>query len=59
MGQLNFTLTGQSNVTYVVQQSSDLVNWTPVCTNFALTPIVPISISPPDTQDFYRAVTSP
>jgi len=59
MGQLNFTLTGQSSVTYVVQQSPDLVNWAPVCTNFALTPIVPISISPPDTQDFYRAVTSP
>jgi len=57
-GQLNFTLTGQSNVTYVIQQSPDLINWTPVATNFCPASVLPISMEPPDTQDFYRAVTS-
>jgi hypothetical protein len=59
IGKLNFSLTGQSNVTYIIQQSPDLLNWTPVCTNFGPTSILPISVSPPDTQDFYRAVTNP
>jgi hypothetical protein len=59
MGQINFTLTGQSNVTYVIQQSPDLMNWTPIATNLSLTAVLPVSVSPPDTQDFYRAVTSP
>jgi hypothetical protein len=59
MGQLNFTLTGQSNVTYIIQQSPDLMNWTPVVTNSSPTTVQSISVSPPDTQDFYRAVTSP
>jgi FlgD Ig-like domain len=57
--QLSFTLAGQSNVTYVVQQSPDLVNWTPVATNFSPTAISSVSVTPPDTQDFYRAVASP
>jgi hypothetical protein len=59
MGQLNFTLLGQSNVTYVVQQSPDLINWTPVATNFSATSVIPIWVSPPDAQDFYRAVANP
>ena len=59
LSQLNFTLTGQSNVTYVIQQSPDLMNWTPVATNFSPTSILPVSVSPPDTQDFYRAVATP
>jgi hypothetical protein len=59
LGQLNFTLTGQSNVTYVIQQSPDLINWSPVATNFNPGLILPVSIDPPDTQDFYRAVAVP
>jgi hypothetical protein len=59
IGQLNFTLLGQSNVTYIIQQSPDLINWTPVATNFSPASVLPISISPPDTQDFYRAVANP
>jgi len=58
LGQLNFTLTGQSNVTYVIQQSPDLIVWTPVATNYSPTAVRLISISPPDTQDFYIAVVS-
>jgi hypothetical protein len=59
MGQLNFTLLGQSNVTYVIQQSTDLVNWTPVATNFSPATVQTISVLPSDTQDFYRAVANP
>jgi hypothetical protein len=59
MGQLNFTLKGQSNVTYVIEQSPDLMNWTPVATNFSPTLLQTISVFPPDTQDFYRAVANP
>jgi hypothetical protein len=56
---LNFTLQGQSNVTYVIQQSPDLMNWTPVATNYSPYDDSPISIPFADNQDFYRAVTSP
>jgi len=59
LGPLNFTLTGQSNVTCIIQQSPDLINWTPVATNFCPTTISSISVTPPDTQDFYRAVARP
>jgi beta-xylosidase len=50
---------GQSNVTYVIQQSTDLVNWTPVATNFSPATVQTISVLPSDTQDFYRAVANP
>jgi hypothetical protein len=58
-GQLSFTLTGQSNVTYIIQQSPDLINWTPVATNFSPTPVLSVSVAPPDMQDFFRAVACP
>ncbi len=57
--QLSFTLTGQCNVTYVIQQSLDLINWSPVATNYSPSSVRSVSVSSPDTQDFYRAVTSP
>jgi FlgD Ig-like domain len=59
MGQVNFTLTGQSNVTYITQQSPDLMNWTAIATNFSPTDVLLISVAPPDTQDFYRAMAVP
>ena len=46
LGQLNFTLTGQSNITYVIQESPDLINWTPVATNFSPASVLPVSIEP-------------
>ncbi len=54
---LNFTLEGQSNVTYYIQQSSDLVTWTDVTTNYSPSTSRTISIPFADNQDFYRAVT--
>ena len=59
LGQLNFMLAGQSNVTYVIQQSADMANWIPVATNYSPAPVRPISVVPPDTQDFFRAMASP
>jgi hypothetical protein len=53
---INFTLQGQSNVTYFIEQSLDLVNWTPVSTNFCPSITNSISIPFADNQDFYRAV---
>jgi hypothetical protein len=58
-GQRNFTLLGQSNVTYVIQQSPDLINWLSVATNYSPAPIRAVSLAAPDTWDFYRAVASP
>jgi hypothetical protein len=54
---LNLTLQGQSNVTYYIQQSPDLLNWTDVATNFSTSTSRSIPISFADSQDFYRAVT--
>jgi len=59
MGQMSFTLKGQSYVTYVVQQSPDLSNWTAVATNYSSNNIRTVSIRPSGAQAFYRAVTSP
>jgi hypothetical protein len=59
MGRVNFTLRGQSNVTYVIQQSIDLVNWMPVATNYSRAADRSVSIPSLDTQGFYRAVARP
>jgi hypothetical protein len=54
-----FTLQGQSDVTYWIEQSPDLMNWTPVATNFSASANRPIMIPFADNQDFYRAVATP
>jgi len=59
MGQLSFMLAGQSNVTYVIQQSPDLVNWTPAATNYSPNPTRTVSMPMDGSQGFYRAVISP
>ncbi|MGO8701296.1 MAG: hypothetical protein ACLQVY_26710 [Limisphaerales bacterium] len=59
--ELSFSLLGQSNVTYVIEQSPDLLNWTPVATNYSPNAkrAIGIPLSPSDAQDFYRAVAAP
>jgi len=59
MGGLGFTLAGQSNVTYVIQGSSDLINWAAVATNFSVLDNRPISVPVSGEQNFYRAMTVP
>lgn len=58
-GALHFTLTGQSNVTYIIQRSMDLSNWASVATNYSPDTNRPISMPICGNQNFYRAVTSP
>jgi hypothetical protein len=60
-GGLGFVLEGQSNVTYIIQCSSDLTltNWPAVQTNFSNLPNRPICVSIGGAQEFYRAVASP
>lgn len=57
-GQWGFTLLGQSNVTYIIEQSTDLVDWLPVATNYSPNPDRSITIPFADSQDFYCAVVS-
>jgi hypothetical protein len=56
---ISFTLEGQSYVTYWIQQSPDLMNWTSVATNFSADADRRICIPFADNQDFYRAVAPP
>jgi hypothetical protein len=53
---INFTLQGQNNVTYWIEQSPDMMTWTPVATNYSPFATRAISIPFADNQDFYRAV---
>ena len=58
-GQVQFTLTGHSNTTYVIQASTNLTDWTSLLTNATPTNGVLQFIdvdSPTFTQRFYRAV---
>jgi hypothetical protein len=54
-----FTLQGQPEVTYWVERSPDLMNWTAVTTNFSGCSNRPIMIPYADNQDFYRAIATP
>jgi alpha-N-arabinofuranosidase len=60
-GQFVFQLQGQSDVRYVIQSSSDLINWTPQATNTltgsTLNLTNAIATSPP--QKYWRAVWQP
>jgi hypothetical protein len=58
---LSFSLLGQNNVTYLIEQSPDLINWIPIATNYSPNPdrAISVPLPPADTQDFYRAVVAP
>lgn len=58
-GQFQFTLTGQSNVTYLIEACSDLANWNTVATNFNTQPVSIIQTAPPDDITFYRVRVQP
>jgi hypothetical protein len=51
-----FTLLGQSNVTYIIQSSPDLLTWTSIATNYDIVPLRAITV--PGTNDavFFQAV---
>jgi hypothetical protein len=54
-GTFAFTLTGQTGTNYVIQSSSDLVNWSPVSTNALTGSSSNLLFSVPDAVLFYRA----
>ncbi|MGD0815095.1 MAG: hypothetical protein ABSA83_15960 [Verrucomicrobiota bacterium] len=56
---LRFTLQGQSNVTYIIQSSSDLTqtNWSALKTNFSCLENRAICVPVGGDQEYYRAVT--
>jgi hypothetical protein len=55
------TITGPTGLTYVVQASSNLVNWTPILTNVPAS--TPFSLSDSNSSSlarrFYRAILLP
>lgn len=58
-GQFQFTLTGETNVNYVIQASTNLQSWTPLATNSSPNAARNITINSPNNRSFYRAVVSP
>lgn len=55
-GQFQFTLTGETNVNYVIQASTNLQSWTSVATNSSPNAARDITIDAPSSRSFYRAV---
>ena len=58
-GQFQFTLTGETNMNYVIQASTNLQSWTPVATNNSPNASRNITINAPNSRSFYRAVPGP
>lgn len=52
---VQFTLTGESPVTYVIESSTDLQSWIPVATNAAAGTVRQIELEMTDGPAFYRA----
>ncbi len=61
-GQVQFTLAGQAGQTYIVQASTDMINWVPIFTNMAPVNGLLQFIDPKATNypsRFYRTVLGP
>jgi hypothetical protein len=58
-GQFQFTLTGETNVNYVIQASTDLQSWMPLSTNSSPSASRTIKINAPNSQSFYLAALGP
>jgi len=57
--QFQFMLQGQSNVTYLIEESSDLMSWSVIATNYSTAALRAFTIQPTDQQGFYRAQIAP
>lgn len=57
--QFQFTLTGATNVNYVIQASTDLQSWTQLATNHSPNVSRNINVDAPSSRSFYRAVVGP
>jgi hypothetical protein len=58
-GQFQFTLTGETNVNYIIQTSTNLQSWTPLATNSSPNASRNIAINAPNSRSFYRTVVGP
>jgi hypothetical protein len=60
-GQFHFFLTGEPDVTYTIEASTDLKTWSAVATSSPLVPPVakrPITVNTTNARSFYRAYAS-
>src|SRR5262249_40453962 len=57
--QFQFTLTGETNLNYVIQTSTNLQSWTTLTTNRSSNASRNIAIDAPNSRSFYRAVVGP
>ena len=55
-GQFAFTLQGQANVAYTIESSTDLINWTPIATNYDTGALRTITVPAVDTACFFQAL---
>jgi hypothetical protein len=55
-GQFTFTLQGQANVAYTIESSTDLINWTPIATNYDTVALRTITVPAVDTACFFQAL---
>jgi hypothetical protein len=58
-GQINFFLNGEIGQTYVLQSSSNLINWLPISTNTLTSTQWSFLVTASSTQGFYRARQGP
>ena len=58
-GQLQFNLNGEDSVTYMIEGSSDLSNWTPILTNSDQPATRTITVDGSQNFGFYRASRGP
>lgn len=57
--QFQFTLTGEANMSYIIQAATNLQSWTPLATNDSPTVSRTVTMNAPMSPSFYRAVPGP
>ena len=55
-GQFSFTLQGQANVAYTIESSTDLINWTPMATNYDTGALRTITVPATNSACFFQAL---
>ena len=58
-GQFQFNLAGQSNVTYLIEATTDFLDWATVATNYSVLPLRTVQFTPMVDASFLRAMVAP
>ncbi len=58
-GQLTFLLTGDANIIYYIEVSTNLQSWTRIATNNSVFPSRTVTVPAPTTLSFYRVAVGP